>query len=160
MNVRGSLTVAVILAALLARGAEADEIRVAVATNFAEPMSALVAQFGTTSGHTILVSAGSTGGHYAQIKNGAPFDAFFAADVERPTLLEQEGIAVRGSRFLYAVGRLALWSPRPGFVDDEGRVLETGNFRFSSGVNLWAEAVGAWLNDADASKILSFTNQS
>ncbi len=130
MSVRGPLSVVVILAALSARGAAADEIRVAVATNFAEPMSALVAQFGETSGHTVLVSAGSTGGHYAQIKNGAPFEAFFAADVERPTLLEQEGIAVRGSRFLYAVGRLALWSPRPGFVDDEGRVLETGDFRF------------------------------
>ena len=130
MKVRGPLTVAVILAALVARGVAADEIRVAVATNFAEPMSALVAQFSETSGHTVLVSSGSTGGHYAQIKNGAPFEAFFAADVERPTLLEQEGIAVRGSRFLYAVGRLALWSPRPGFVDDEGRVLETGDFRF------------------------------
>ena len=77
----------------------------------------------------MLVSSGSTGGHYAQIKNGAPFEAFFAADAERPRLLEQEGIAVRGSRFLYAVGRLALWSPRPGYVDAEGRVLETGDFQ-------------------------------
>lgn len=130
MSARGLLGVLVILAGLSAQGAAADEIRVAVATNFAEPMNALVAQFSETSGHTVLVSAGSTGGHYAQIKNGAPFEAFFAADVERPKLLEQDGIAVRGSRFLYAVGRLALWSPRPGFVDDEGRVLETGDFRF------------------------------
>ena len=147
MKVRVLQTAAVILAGMVAGGVAADEIRVAVATNFAEPMSALVAQFSETSGHTVLVSAGSTGGHYAQIKNGAPFEAFFAADVERPTLLEQEGIAVRGSRFLYAVGRLALWSPRPGFVDDEGRVLETGEFRFLAIANPELAPYGAAARD-------------
>jgi molybdate transport system substrate-binding protein len=107
----------------------ADEVKVAVATNFVAAMSALVERFEQTSGHTVLVSAGSTGGHYAQIKNGAPFEAFFAADSERPRLLEAEGAAVPGSRFLYAVGRVALWSARPGYVDAEGRILETGDFR-------------------------------
>jgi molybdate transport system substrate-binding protein len=108
----------------------ADEIRVAVATNFSEPMAALVEQFERSSEHTVLLSAGSTGSHYAQIRNGAPFDAFFAADVERPKLLEEQGNAVAGSRFLYAVGRLVLWSPQPGVVYGDGRVLETGTFRF------------------------------
>src|SRR6185503_13564172 len=74
-------------------------------------------------------SSGSTGGHYAQIKNGAPFEAFFSADAERPRLLEAEGIAVPGSRFLYAIGRVALWSSRAGYVDADGKVLETGDFR-------------------------------
>ena len=106
----------------------ADEIRVAVATNFVGAMDALVERFQTTSGHTVLVSSGSTGGHYAQIKNGAPFEAFFSADTERPRLLESEGIAVPGSRFLYAVGRVALWSKRPGYVDADGKILETGDF--------------------------------
>ena len=109
--------------------AVADEIRIAVATNFAAAMSDLVDRFERETGHTVLVSSGSTGNHYAQIKNGAPFEAFFAADAERPRLLEQEGIAVPGSRFRYAVGRLVLWSPEPGYVDDQGRVLENGDFR-------------------------------
>ena len=109
--------------------AAADEIRIAVATNFVAAMNDLVERFERDSEHTVLVSAGSTGNHYAQIKNGAPFEAFFAADSERPMLLEREGNAVAGSRFLYAVGRLVLWSPEPGYVDDRGRVLETGNFR-------------------------------
>jgi len=147
VKVRVLQTAAVILAGMVAGGVAADEIRVAVATNFAEPMRALVAQFSETSAHTVLVSAGSTGGHYAQITNGAPFEAFFAADVERPTLLEQEGIAVRGSRFLYAVGRLALWSPRPGFVDDGGRVLETGEFRFLAIANPELAPYGAAARD-------------
>jgi molybdate transport system substrate-binding protein len=119
-----------LLVALAARVAAAEEIRVAVATNFSETLNALVELFEQASEHTVLVSTGSTGSHYAQIRNGAPFDVFFSADVERPRLLEQQGAAVAGSRFLYAVGRLVLWSPRPNFVDDEGRVLKAANFRF------------------------------
>jgi molybdate transport system substrate-binding protein len=111
------------------QSAFADEIRIAVATNFANAMRALVERFEERTGHRALVSLGSTGNHYAQIKNGAPFEAFFSADSERPRLLEDEGIAVPGSRFLYAVGRVVLWSPRPGYVDDGGRILETGDFR-------------------------------
>ena len=109
--------------------AGADEIRIAVATNFTAAMNDLVRRFERETEHTVLVSSGSTGNHYAQIKNGAPFDAFFAADSERPRLLEEEGGAIAGSRFLYAVGGLVLWSPEPGYVDDQGRVLDTADFR-------------------------------
>src|SRR5262245_11266812 len=101
--------------------AAADEITVAVATNFTDAMNDLVKLFEQRSDHTVKLSFGSTGNHYAQIKNGAPFAAFFSADSERPRLLEQEGNAVSGSRFLYAVGRLVLWSPQAGYVDDQGR---------------------------------------
>ena len=107
----------------------AEEIRIAVATNFSAAMNDLVERFELETEHTVLVSSGSTGSHYAQIKNGAPFEAFFAADAERPRLLEQEGVVIPGSRLLYATGRLVLWSPEPGYVDDRGRVLDTGNFR-------------------------------
>ena len=109
--------------------ARADETTVAVATNFTNAMNAIVERFEQRTGHRVLVSFGSTGNHYAQIKGGAPFDAFFSADAERPRLLESEGLIVPGSRFRYAVGRIALWSPRVGYVDDAGRVLETGDFR-------------------------------
>ncbi len=124
------LVVALVVASAWGRAAVADEIRIAVATNFSETMGALVALFEQSSEHTVLVSAGSTGNHYAQIRNGAPFEAFFSADAERPTLLERQGLAVAGSRFLYAVGRLVLWSPRADFVAADGRVLEGGAFRF------------------------------
>lgn len=124
-----------VFAACAAPFAAADEIRVAVATNFMATMNDLVAQFGEQSGHDVLVSFGSTGNHYAQIKNGAPFEAFFSADAERPRLLEEEGVAVAGSRFTYAVGRLVLWSRQAGYVDADGRVLERGAFRFLSIAN-------------------------
>ena len=157
---RPLLAVLSLLAGLLARDISADEIRVAVATNFAEPMSALVEQFGKTSGHTVLVSSGSTGGHYAQIKNGAPFEAFFSADSERPRLLEQDGTAIAGSRFLYAVGRLALWSPRSGYVDGEGSVLESGTFRFLAIANPELAPYGAAAREVLMARNLWTTVQS
>ena len=128
MRARASLGLLIGLLGVAGEAA-ADEINVAVATNFVGAMDALVERFEATSGHTVLVSSGSTGGHYAQIKNGAPFEAFFAADTERPRLLEAEGLAVSGSRFLYAIGRVALWSTRASYVDDDGKVLEAGEFR-------------------------------
>ena len=107
-----------------------DEIRVAAASNVAGAAEALVERFEVETGHEVVLAFGSTGKHYAQIRNGAPFHAFLAADVERPRLLEEEGIAVEGSRFTYARGTLVLWSAEPGYVDAEGRVLTEGDYRY------------------------------
>ena len=107
----------------------ATDIRVAVASNFAEPMKMLASRFEQKTGHKVILAFASTGKHYAQITNGAPFDAFFAADVERPRRLEEANRTVRGSRFTYAIGRLVLWSPRAELVDKNGTILERGEFR-------------------------------
>lgn len=108
----------------------ADEISVAVASNFADAIKTIAARFEADTPHKVILIFGSTGKHYAQIKNGAPFDAFFAADVKRPKLLEEEGIACPGSRFTYAVGKIVLWSPQEGYVDQEGKVLQQRKFRY------------------------------
>ena len=107
----------------------ADEIRVAVASNFRPALAVVAERFQQRSGHEVVLIPGSTGKHYAQILNGAPFDAFFAADAERPQRLEEEGRSVPGSRFTYAVGRLVLWSPDAGLVDADGEVLKSDAFR-------------------------------
>ncbi len=109
--------------------AVADEIRVAVASNFATTSEAIAQRFEETSGHQVTLVFGSTGKHYAQIRNGAPFEAFLAADERHPEMLESDGSAVPGSRFTYAIGRLVLWSPEAGYVDAEGLVLEGSDFR-------------------------------
>ena len=96
--------------------AAAGEVRVAVAANFTAPMRVLAADFEKQTGHKLILSFGSTGKLYAQIKNGAPFDVFFAADAKRPEKLEKERAIVPGSRFTYAIGQLALWSARPSYV--------------------------------------------
>ncbi|MDR9437758.1 MAG: molybdate ABC transporter substrate-binding protein [Thiohalophilus sp.] len=119
----------IVLLLLVAPLCNAETLRVAVASNFKTTLEALVEDFAATSKHRVIVASGSTGKHYAQILNGAPFDLFFAADVRRPRLLEQQKRSVPGSRFTYAIGKLVLWSSEAGYVDDQGLVLETGAFR-------------------------------
>jgi molybdate transport system substrate-binding protein len=113
---------------LFAAPAAGDDLRVAVASNFAGAAGALVAAFERDSGHQTRLVAGSTGKHYAQILNGAPFGVFLAADADRPQRLERAGLAIPGSRFTYALGRLVLWSPAPDRVDAAGKVLEGDGF--------------------------------
>ena len=115
--------------ALAAAHTMAGEARVAVAANFAAPMQRIAADFERASGHRLLLSTGATGKFFVQIANGAPFEVFLAADDETPARLEREGLAVPGSRFTYAIGRLVLWSSRAGYVDERGEVLERGDFR-------------------------------
>ncbi|MBK9613962.1 MAG: molybdate ABC transporter substrate-binding protein [Uliginosibacterium sp.] len=112
----------------LANPAFADEVKVAVAANFTAPMQKIAVEFEKDTGHKALVSTGATGAFYAQIKNGAPFEIFLSADDETPAKLEAEGAGVKGSRFTYAIGRLVLWSAKPGFVDARGEVLKKGDF--------------------------------
>jgi len=107
----------------------AEEIQIAAASNFANTIISIAQRFEINTGHKVTLIFGSTGKHYAQIKNGAPFDVFFAADIKRPELLEKEGIALAGSRFTYAIGKLVLWSPTPNYVDSSGKVLEQMEFR-------------------------------
>ena len=108
----------------------AAELHVAVASNFSGVMKVIAARFEAQSGHRVILSFGSTGKHYAQIKNGAPFDLFFAADAHRPELLEQAQIASPGSRFTYAIGRVVLWSPSADYVDGQGDILNSGRYRY------------------------------
>jgi molybdate transport system substrate-binding protein len=152
MRALSSLSLLAVVLLADAGEAVADEVKVAVATNFAGAMEALVERFEAKSGHRVVVSTGSTGGHYALIKNGAPFDALFAADAERPRMLEADEIAVPGSRFLYAVGRLALWSIRSGYVDADGKVLETGDFRHLAIANPDLAPYGAAARDVLAAR--------
>jgi molybdate transport system substrate-binding protein len=115
--------------ALLAGGsAMAGETRVAVAANFTEPAKAIAAKFEARTGHKATLSFGASGQFYTQIANGAPFEVFLSADAERPTRAEAEGLAVAGTRFTYATGRLVLWSTTPGLVDARGAVLAKGRF--------------------------------
>lgn len=89
--------------------ADAADLRIAVASNFSVPAKHLSKLFEAATGIRVLVSTGSTGKLYAQIKNGAPYDVFLAANAREPEMLEREGFGVAGSRFTYAQGRLAVW---------------------------------------------------
>ena len=118
-----------LLLALVSNNVGADEVRVAVAANFTKAIKQIAPLYEKKTGNKLVASFGSTGQLYTQIKNGAPFDAFLAADEKRPKKLIAEDAAVADSYFVYARGRLALWSSTPGYVDDKGAVLKTGDFK-------------------------------
>lgn len=109
--------------------AQAGEVQVAVAANFAGPLARIGASFSAATGHVLNVSVGPTGKFYTQItQGGAPFEVLIAADDDTPKRLVAEGHGVAGSTFTYAIGQLVLWSAQPGLVDDQGAVLAAGRF--------------------------------
>ena len=130
-----ALTLIVVCQFFFLNEAIADEIKIAVASNFYPTMKELVTHFESitpnsdTTNNIVLIS-GSSGKHYAQILNGAPFDLFFSADKLRPNMLEKEDVFNNQSRFTYALGKLALWSPFNEYVDSDGQVLYNDDFRF------------------------------
>ena len=106
----------------------ADEVKAAVAANFTAATKQLAPLFEKKTGHKLVASFGATGQFYAQINSGAPFDVFLAADDATPKKLIAEDSAVADSYFIYARGRLVLWSSTPGHVDDKGAVLKANQF--------------------------------
>jgi molybdate transport system substrate-binding protein len=156
-------SLAIAFVALSSGAAFADEVQVAVAANFTAPIKAIAADFEKDTGHKLVTSFGATGQFYTQIKNGAPFEVFLAADDTTPAKLESENEIVNGSRFTYAVGTLALWSAKDGYVDDKGEVLKSGKFEHLSIANPKAAPYGLaatqtldklGLTDATHSKIV------
>ena len=130
-KVTARLWIAYVLAALSLLGGQSlayaetakNSVRVAVATNFVTTLKALREDFASLDNGKILISAGSTGKLYAQIRQGAPYDIFLAADQQRPQLLEQHGLTVTDSRFTYANGALVLWRPNKVISNAESRVI-------------------------------------
>ena len=120
----GSLAVALWMPA----NACGADVLVAVAANFIRPAERIIADFSKKHDGEMALVAGSTGKLYAQIRSGAPFDVFLAADRRRPALLEEEGLGVAGSRFTYALGRLALWTARED-TELNADTLRRGSFR-------------------------------
>ncbi len=127
--IRSIFDIAVLLASIfVATAASAETIRVAVASNFITTLEPLAKKFEQASGHTVTIVPGATGKLYAQIIHGAPFDLFLAADRARPEKLEQDKLAVAGSRRTYAIGRLVLWSAVPSIRIGGPDILKQADF--------------------------------
>ena len=125
MNISIRSVVLILVFQVFSNTVAAEEVRVAVASNFLSTMKILTSNFEHDTNHRIIIISGSSGKLYAQIQHGAPFDVFFSADQHRPRLLEKEGVAIKGSRFPYAVGRLTLWSPETNFIHTDGKTALT-----------------------------------
>lgn len=118
-----------LLAGMASGWSRAAEVQIAVAANFTAPVKTIAGDFEKSTGYKTALSFGATGKFYAQIENGAPFDILLAADDKTPVMIEKNNLGVSGSHFTYAIGKLVLWSAKPGYVDDQGNVLKSGDFR-------------------------------
>lgn len=109
--------------------AMADEVQVAVASNFLAPLTEIAAAFKQETGHEAIISSGATSKLFAQIQNGAPFEVMVAADSKTPSKLVKAELALTDTQFTYAKGKLVLWSPMEGREDDLGAMLKGGDFQ-------------------------------
>ncbi|QWG24879.1 molybdate ABC transporter substrate-binding protein [Bradyrhizobium sediminis] len=120
----------------------AAQTNVAVAANFTEAAKEIAAAFKAKTGHEAVLSFGSSGQFYSQITQGAPFQVLLSADDARPKKLVDDGLAVPGSNFTYAVGKLVLWSKAPNLVKGEA-TLKAASFAKLSIINPVAAPYGA-----------------
>ncbi len=87
-------------------------LTIAAAAGLAPAFEMLAPDFEEQAGMPVIYSYGSTANLAAQIRNGAPFDAFAAADALHIDQLIDEGLLDGSSRTVFASGRLALAKTR------------------------------------------------
>jgi molybdate transport system substrate-binding protein len=128
--IKASCSVCLAVVFCLANSVYADTLKVAVASNALKAVEDIARRFEQSTGHKILISAGSTSKLYTQILNGAPFDVFLAANEREPEALQKQNLIIPGSRFTYAVGRLVLFSKDTQRIGQDGAsFLHSGKFQ-------------------------------
>lgn len=92
------------------------KINIAAASDMKFALDELKARFEEINPDIILgITIGSSGKFFEQIKNNAPFDIFFSADIEFPKKLKDAGI---GAEVVpYAIGQLVLWSMKDKTIE-------------------------------------------
>ena len=91
------------------QNSNSEKIAIATAANMQFAMKALTEQFSQTTGIDCNLVISSSGKLTAQIKEGAPYDIFVAANMKYPSEVFDSGLAI-GKPMVYAHGKLVLWS--------------------------------------------------
>lgn len=100
----------VFLSLLLASFLNAGELNIAAAANISYPLEELKAAFNERYPDIkLVINTGASGGFNSQIKNGADFDVFLAANMDFATDLEN---LTKNKATSYAKGRLLLFAPK------------------------------------------------
>ncbi len=97
---------------VLASSLVASTINIAVAANVSYAIEDLIKEFNKQNPDTkVLVTLGSSGKLTAQIKNGAPYQLFMAANMKYPITLDKDGLSLT-KPLIYAQGSLAILSSK------------------------------------------------
>jgi molybdate transport system substrate-binding protein len=129
-----ALGAGIALSALQMTGAEAqptDVPVIAAAADLKFAVTEIAAAFKADTGKEVKLSLGSTGNFAAQIRQGAPFQMFMAADEKFIADLHRDGFT-RDAGDLYAEGRIVLMVPHGSVLkadealDNLAAMLEAG----------------------------------
>jgi molybdate transport system substrate-binding protein len=108
---------AIVMACLSPLAADAENLTVAAAADLTFAFREVGAQFQQQSTDQLRISYGSSGNFFSQIKNGAPYDVFFSADVQYPQKLAAAGLIEPGTIYEYAAGKIVIWVPAGSKLD-------------------------------------------
>lgn len=112
---------ATLLAALSQASAQTDVPVVAAAADLQFAVQEIAAAFKKETGMEVRLSLGSTGNIARQIRMGAPFQIFMAADETFILDLHREGFT-RNEGDLYAVGRIVMMVPHGSTLQADGNL--------------------------------------
>ncbi len=127
LRARAAFALLTVISVALSGGAQAGEVKVAVAANFTEAAKEIGALFEKSSGHKAVFSFGATGQLFTQISQDAPFEVFLSADQTTAKKAADDGFALEDSRFTYATGKIVLFSKDKDLVKGEA-TLKDGKF--------------------------------
>ncbi|MGO9604669.1 MAG: molybdate ABC transporter substrate-binding protein [Candidatus Binataceae bacterium] len=116
-RIAGGALALLLLAQLRPVEARAEQLTVAAAADLTFAFKDVAAQFEKQTGNSVRVSYGSSGNFFSQIKNGAPYDVFFSADIQFPQKLEAAGLIEPGTMYEYAAGTIVIWVPNASKLD-------------------------------------------
>ncbi len=97
--------------------ARGKEIVVAAAADLSAALQEIANTYEKKTGVHVKLAFGASGALTQQIQNGAPFDAFFSADMDYPRELITSKDADGATLYQYATGKLVLWAAHDASID-------------------------------------------
>ncbi len=125
MLVKHTLLLALVAAPLSLKAAE---IQIATDSLMVAPLKSVGAVFQRQTGHTLKITAEDSATLLPKVKSGT-FDLWLGVNAKQAEELEKEGLAEANGRFVYAQGKLVLWSSNISRVDANGSVLGRAHIR-------------------------------
>ena len=139
MASRGMLVICVVLMTGYAAVDSARTTPVAAAANLNFVLKEIADQFARERGMRVDLVFGASGTLARQIKDGAPFELYLAADEEFPNQLTAAGLT-RDAGVVYALGRLAIFAPRGSPLAVDARLDGLASLARTGGVTRFAIA--------------------
>jgi molybdate transport system substrate-binding protein len=108
------LALLAVCAGLPAGARQTPALRVAAAADLTKAFTEVAAAYQKRTGQEVKLVFASSGQLTQQIENGAPYDLFASANEDYVVQLDRGSLLLPGSRQVYAIGHLVLWTREDG----------------------------------------------